>query len=144
MKLKVLSIRFQALDSQFDEVRKAFEGKCEGMNAKSELVFDSPKTWRNFMSHQKLEILTHISKERPSNVYQLAKSLGRPPQHVLKDARALEFFGFIKLEETGKNRKSLRPVLSFSYDLISVENPVGLSFPISDSALKILKESSIA
>lgn len=138
MSLKALNIIFKELDDLFSEMNEAIESNSELVEKKDTLTFDSPKTWRSFMSNQKLEILTAIARLHPESVYGLAKQLGRASQHVLKDCRELETFGFINLAETQSARNSLRPELKFDYDFVRVDMPVHTSLPISEESIRIL------
>jgi predicted transcriptional regulator len=144
MRLKALSVVFKDLDRAVLEIHEAVEKGKKLVDQSDVLNFDSPKTWRNFMSSQKLEILTAVSRQKPSSIYQLAKSLGRPTQHVLKDCRELEAFNFIELIESKDARRSLRPELSFEYDFIRVESPVQTSLPISEKAMRLLDQAASA
>lgn len=139
MKLNFLYIIFQGPKDFLSDVDKALKSG-KGLNRKIEntLTFDSVKTFNNFMTVNKIQILRAISQLKPESVYQLATILGREPQHVLKDCRYLESFKFIKLEDTENERKSLRPVLAFNYDVIKTNSPIISPYTISERAEKLL------
>lgn len=104
MSLKKLTIHFQSLDDLFKDINDAIESEGNLVDSPESINFDSIKTYRAFMTSNKLNILSAISKLKPDSVYKLAGYLDRKPQHVLADCRSLESHGFIKLiqEEVGK------------------------------------------
>ena len=142
MSLKALKIKFQRTDDLFAEINNAAKNKHMFVDSPDTLIFDEPKTWRNFMTSQKFEILTTIARLRPSSVYKLAQNLDRASQHVLKDCRELETFGLIVLAESGDVRKSLRPELKFDYDFIRVAAPIQNSLPVSEQSIRLLDNAS--
>lgn len=125
MPLKALNIHFRSLEQLFSEVDEALDKKKPVRDKKNELKFDSPSTFQKVMSRNRLQILIAISRLKPDSIYQLEKILGRPYPHVLKDCRTLEGLGFIKLVETNRAKKQLRPKLSFDYDIVKInaQNP---------------------
>lgn len=142
MKLNFLIIIFQDSKDFFAEVDMALKsGKGMNRRKKNTLTFDSIKTYNNFMTVNKVQILRAISQLRPESIYQLATLLGREPQHVLKDCRHLESFKFIKLQETDSGRSSLKPVLAFEYDIIRVQSSLDEFCPISEASNKVLLDT---
>lgn len=145
MKLKFLNIVFQAPSDFFKDIDKVLKSG-KGMNKKAEntLTFDSVKTFNNIMTVNKIQILRAISQLRPESVYQLAITLGREPQHVLKDCRQLESYKFIKLEETNTGRNSIRPVLTFDYDVIKTDSQIISPYTISERSERLLTNQKTA
>lgn len=145
MKLKFLNIVFKATDELFKDINKTLNSG-KGMNTRAEniLIFDSVKTFNNVMTVNKIQILRAISQLRPESVYQLAISLGREPQHVLKDCRQLESYKFIKLEKTNSGRNSIRPVLTFEYDIIKTDSPIISPYTISERSERLLTNQKSA
>lgn len=132
IKLVRLNIIFQNPEDFFTEIDCALtSGRGLNTKQKNVLKIDSVKTLNNVLSVNKIHILRAISQRKPDSVYQLAMFLGREPQHVLKDCRQLEFYKFIKLVETKSERNSLRPVLSFDYDIICTNSPITPVYSIS-------------
>ena len=139
MKLKFLCITFQPPRDFFAEIDKALKSG-KGMKRKEEntLTFDSVKTFNHVMTVNKIQILRVISQANPESVYRLATILGREPQHVLKDCRQLEAYKFIRLEETKSGRNSIRPVLTFDYDVIKADSRIISPYTISERSEKLL------
>ena len=145
MSLKFLNIVFQEPKDFFAEVDRAIKsGQGMDRRKKNILTFDSVKTFNNFMTVNKVQILRAISQLRPESIYQLATFLGREPQHVLKDCRFLESSKFIKLEKTENARNSLRPVIVFVYDVIKSDSPIIPPYTISERAEKLLMREQVA
>ena len=112
MKLKFLNIVFQEPADFFAEINDAIASKRSiDTRAARILTFDSEKTFNNVMSVNKLQILRAISQQKPDSVYQLALLLGR---------------------------KSLRPVLSFEYDVIRCDSAIIAPYTISERAEALL------
>jgi len=98
---------------------------------KHTVYFDSIRSFRTFMTMQKLEALVLISWIKPKSVYELAKVLRRPLPPVQRDCEALSRYRFIKLEKRGDSRRSLAPTLAFNYDTIAIrrsEYPYVITF----------------
>lgn len=145
MKLKFLNIVFQVPSDFFKGIDTALKtGK--GLNKREEntLIFDSVKTFNNIITVNKIQILRAISQLKPESVYQLALSLDRESQHVLKDCRQLESYKFIKLEETKNSRNSIRPVLSFDYDVIKTDSTIISPYTISERSERLLTNQKAA
>lgn len=139
MKLKFLNIVFKESKDFFADIDRALKsGKGFNTRAANVLTFDSVKTFNNVMTVNKIQILRAISQSRPESVYQLAMILKREPQHVLKDCRQLESYKFIKLEETDSGRSSLRPELSFDYDVIKTDSSIIPPYTISEQSERLL------
>ncbi len=145
MRLKFLNIVFKESNEFFADINKALKSG-KGLNTRSEnvLIFDSVKTFNNVMTVNKIQILRTISQLRPESVYQLAMTLNRVPQHVLKDCRQLEAFKFIKLEVTDSGRGSLRPILAFDYDVIRIDSPLVSPYTISERSERLLFGKRVA
>lgn len=97
MSLKKLTIHFQEIDGLFQDINQAINSKSSLVDSSDSINFDSLDTYRSFMTSNKANILSTISKLTPGSVYELANFLNRKPQHVLADCRSLESHGFIKL-----------------------------------------------
>lgn len=97
--------------------------------------FKGPKELREFLTLQKLEILSVISKFNPSSVYELAQLLERDTSAVQRDCTVLEANGFIDLKDSDSNRGSKMPCLKFEYNKITVQLPK-LSYELSFKAAK--------
>ena len=140
MSLKMLLIKFQSVNDTFTEINNAITSRTGLVQDKHSLFFDSIKTFRQFLTLQKIEILTAISRVNPSSIYQLAKQLDRQPHHVLKDCRSLESHGFIKLTKSDGKKGQLRPELAFDYDVIHVLGSFETFHPISVKSCRVLDE----
>jgi predicted transcriptional regulator len=141
MKLKAINVYFKKTDDIFAEINLAIKSQKSVVQKKNSINFDSPQTWRSLMSNQKQEILVAIARYRPSSVYQLAKILGRPSQHTLKDCRHLELVGFIKLVDSKDARASLRPELAFDYDVIRLHTPMNFSILLSAKSEQVIERA---
>lgn len=141
MKLKAMNVYFKKTDDLFGEINQSISKKKPLVQKKSSINFDSPQTWRSLMNNQKQEILVAIARYNPSSVYQLAKILGRPSQHTLKDCRHLELVGFIKLVDSKDARASLRPELAFEYDVIRLHSPMNFSILLSTKSEQLIERA---
>ena len=141
MKLKKLMIRFQNIDKLFSDVDCAIKKKRSLSDATDILQFDSVETYRSFMTSNKMDILTAISRQQPDSIYQLALHLGRKPQHVTADCLSLESHGFIKLVKSDKARRPIRPELIFDYDVICIDSDRVNSIPVSKKSELVLRKA---
>lgn len=141
MSLKKLTIHFQNLDDLFKDINKSIESNEALVDFSESINFDSIKTYRSFMTSNKLNILSVISKLKPNSVYELAGYLDRKSQHVLADCRSLESHGFIKFEKEETGRKAIRPELAFDYDVIMIEDKGTMPLAVSEKSERILAEA---
>lgn len=138
MSLRKLTIHFQKTDDLFQDINNAICSNSALTDSNDSIHFDSIDTYRSFMTSNKTNILSVISKLKPRSVYELANLLNRKPQHVLSDCRSLESHGFIKLIQDGSSRKALKPKLSFDYDVIMVEGKGTMPLAVSEKSLRVL------
>jgi predicted transcriptional regulator len=62
-----------------------------------EMICDSMDAMLKLMSKSRFEVFAAIVEQKPDSLYELAKSLKKDAGNVLRDARALEALGLIKL-----------------------------------------------
>jgi predicted transcriptional regulator len=141
MSLKKLTIHFQEMDDLFQDINQAVGSKTSLVDSSDSINFDSLDTYRSFMTSNKTNILSAISKLKPGSVYELASFLNRQPQHVLADCRSLESHGFIKLIQEEVGRKALRPELAFDYDVIMVEGKGTMPLAVSEKSERVLAQA---
>lgn len=128
---KVLRIQFKNLDQLKKELLDLPKSKKTYIQPEEVVLFESLNGFRNFMTLQKLELLTIIASEKPKSVYELAQMVGRAIAPVQKDCNTLKSTGFIIFEKEKGGRKTIAPRLKFNYDTIVVElpeHPYELSF----------------
>jgi predicted transcriptional regulator len=123
MKSKAMIINFKNLDDLEKELLSLGKKKVPQVQSKNVIFFDSVASFRNFMTLQKLEILTMIAFEKPKSIYELTQMLDRGLAPVQKECQMLEKAGFIKLEREKTGRGSLKPRLAFDYDRLVVQLP---------------------
>jgi predicted transcriptional regulator len=75
-----------------------------------ELICDSMDAMLKIMSKSRFDVFAAIVEHRPDSLYELAKSLGKDAGNVLRDAKALESLGLIKLiQAKDGDRERLKP-----------------------------------
>ena len=141
MSLKKLTITFQEIEELFNEVNKSIEAGTNDVDLENSITFNSIDTYRSFMTSNKANILSAISKLKPSSVYELAAYLNRKPQHVLADCRSLESHGFIKLTQEQSGRMPLCPELAFEYDVIMIDDKGSMPLAISAKSERVLSRA---
>ena len=141
MSLKKLTITFQEIEELFNEVNKSIEAGTNDVDLENSITFNSIDTYRSFMTSNKANILSAISKLKPSSVYELAAYLKRKPQHVLADCRSLESHGFIKLTQEEYGRRPLCPELAFEYDVIMIDDKGSMPLAISAKSQRVLSRA---
>jgi len=114
---------FKDLGDLRDDLMAAFKAKKKSIQSKNVVHFDSPNSFRNFMTLQKLELLTLIASADPKSIYDLAKMADRALAAVQKDCQMLERTGFISFKKQKGGRGSIVPKLKFNYDRIVVKLP---------------------
>ncbi len=122
-KTDLLEIHFRSFKEFKKEVLNAAEKRQAVIQPKSIIYFDSVEGFRNFMTVQRVEILTVIYHCKPKSIYELAKIVDRDFAAVSRDCTGLKTIGFIKLIETMNAKGSKKPVLSFPYERILVHFP---------------------
>jgi len=127
----VLEIHFQGFKDFKKEVTTALAKRKTLIQPKNKIYFESMEGFRNFMTMQKVEILTVIYNCEPKTIYELTKIVDRDFSAVLRDCTALKTTGFINLKESKDAKGSKKPMLSFPYKRISVflpRSPYQISF----------------
>jgi len=122
-KNEILEIHFQSLKDFKKEVTSALSKRKTSIQPKNTIVFESVSGFRNFMTVQKVEILTVIAVKEPKTIYELAKIVDRDFAGVLRDCVALETTGFITLKKANDAKGSKKPALAFPYMCISIQLP---------------------
>ena len=128
MKNKTLHIRFQSLTNFMDEGLSTLAKNKKLVQAKDEIIFANVASFEQFMTGQKLHILSAIRTNKPDSIYSLAKMVDRDFANVSRDCTALEQKGFIQLEDVGDSRGSKVPQLTFDYEVIQVHLPTAISY----------------
>lgn len=104
--LKIRDIDIFEEEGTFTTFLRKFSRGSGGYN------FEDIHSLRQLLTNEKARILHTIKTQKPTSIYELAKSLKRDFKSVNEDIRLLEKFGFIDLisEKTGK-RVRLKPIL---------------------------------
>lgn len=118
---KLLHIQFKSIEQIKAELLNSPINKF--IQPKNVILFESMSGFRNFMTLQKLELLTIIASKKPKSIYELAKIVGRSIAPVQKDCSALAKAGFIVLEKVKGGRSMITPRLKFNYNRILIELP---------------------
>ena len=75
-----------------------------------ELVCDSFETMLKLISKSRFEVFAAVVEYKPGSLYELAQHLKKDQANVLKDARALEALGLIRLKSVKEGaREKLTP-----------------------------------
>lgn len=130
-KSKTMTVAFRSLREIEDDLLSLPKTKTAKIQPKNLVYFDSLSSFRNFMTIQKLEILTLVANAKPKSIYELAKMLNRAIAPVQKDCQMLEAVGFINFDKEKGGRGNLVPKLAFEYNRILVrlpEHPYELQF----------------
>jgi predicted transcriptional regulator len=123
MKCKMMTVEFKSIQDVERDLLTLPKNKASKTQSKSVVFFDSLGSFRNFMTIQKLEVLTLIANAKPKSVYELAKMLNRAIAPVQKDCQMLQAAGFIVFEKEKGGRGTLTPRLVFQYNCILVKLP---------------------
>ena len=119
---KTIIVSFKNMTDLKSDLLGALNGK-KAIQPKNVIYFDSPQSFRNFMTLQKLELLAMISYFEPKSIYDLSKMSDRALSAVQKDCQMLERIGFIKFDKQKDGRGSYIPKLKFDYNRIIVQLP---------------------
>ncbi|TVQ77822.1 MAG: hypothetical protein EA369_08530 [Bradymonadales bacterium] len=86
----------------------------------NEMLCDSLDTMMKLISKSRFEVFAGIVEHKPSSLYELADVLSKDQANVLRDAKALESLGLIKLKSV-KDGKRERFQPKALYDKIIFE-----------------------
>lgn len=120
---QTLIVEFKDLSSIEKDLLLLPKHKAVESRIKNVIYFDTLISFRNFMTIQKIEILTFIADKKPKSIYELSKMLDRAIAPVQKDCQMLEASGFITLDKKKVGRGTLTPKLVFPYCSILVKLP---------------------
>jgi predicted transcriptional regulator len=130
-KKQTLTVEFKDLSSIEKDLLSLPKSKSAKEQSRHVVYFDSLASFRNFLTIQKIEILTLVAEEKPKSVYELSKMVNRAIAPVQKDCLMLEAAGFITFDKEKGGRGAMAPKLAFSYHTILVklpEHPYELQF----------------
>ena len=122
-RIEFLEIHFQSIGDLKKEVTRALSKRASDIQPKNHVIFDSVASFRNFMTIQKIELLTTIAVLKPSSMYELAKLVDRDFAAVFRDCMGLSVTGFINLKELNDAKGTKVPQLKFRYGGIAVYLP---------------------
>jgi len=128
---QTLTVEFKDLSFLEKDLLSLPKNKAGKPQPKNVVYFDSLPSFRNFMTLQKIEILTLVAEANPKSIYELSKMLNRAIASVQRDCQMLEAAGFITFEKEKGGRGTMTPKLSFPYHSILVklpEHPYELQF----------------
>ena len=130
-KNQTLTVEFKDLSSIEKDLLSLSKSKAAKLQSKHVVYFDSLASFRNFLTIQKIEILTLIASAQPKSIYELSKMLNRAIAPVQKDCQMMEAAGFITFDKEKGGRGAMAPKLAFRYHTILVklpEHPYELQF----------------
>lgn len=101
MKAKNILVEIKSDKEVFEELRKTAHAIKVGkkIEKKDALIFSGLKQMRSVLTPERLKLLHIIKESRPSNVYQLAKLVGKDYSSIYKNVQALQELGLIELQE---------------------------------------------
>ncbi len=120
---KVLFIAFKSLSELEGEVLDTMKSGKPHIQNKNLIYFDTLKSFREFLTVQKLELLAVIASQKPSSIYELAQLLERDVAPVQRDCTVLTNTGFIVLKDSKSSRGAKLPRLKFDYNCLVVQLP---------------------
>jgi predicted transcriptional regulator len=101
-------------ESAFKRLKRAIKTHIPDVHP-DELLCDSLDSALSVFSKSKFEVFAGVLNSKPDSVAALAKVLDKDQANVLRDARALEALGLIKLvEEKDGDRTRLRPATLYN------------------------------
>lgn len=114
--MKTFTFRYDpgaSLGIMFKDMQRALRSRKPDVR-EDEVVSNSIEALLESASPARMKLFYIIAQERPESVYRLAQLANRDPANVLRDARALEGIGLIRLllEKTGE-RERVRPVAQY-------------------------------
>jgi predicted transcriptional regulator len=88
-----------------DYIKEVLEGKrkIDKGKAKRTMIM-TPEVFAKVFSPQRVRLILRIERNKISNIYQLAKELGRKYEAVHRDIAYLEGLGIIKLRDKDNTR----------------------------------------
>ena len=101
MKAKNILIEIKSDKEVFEDLKKTVREIKTGKNPgkKDALIFSGLRQMRSVLTPERLKLLHIIKESRPSNVYQLAKLVGKDYSSIYKNVQALQELGLIELQE---------------------------------------------
>ncbi|CAG8786801.1 1690_t:CDS:2, partial [Racocetra fulgida] len=125
-----------SLSKMFENFEQAIVGK-KHLQPKNVIVFSDLATVYQVISQVRLDLLTCLITNQPTNIYQLAQLLKRDYANVWRDCQALNSLGIIELKKEGKE---IRPIalydeIDLQMKIVSQERPA-----VTQTLLRFFKE----
>lgn len=110
--MKTFTFRYEEkpLKKAFARMRKVAETNVPDIRD-DELVCDSLESMLDVMSKSRFQTFAAIVEHKPNSLYELAKVIEKDQAQVLRETRALESLGLVKLETVQDGgREKLKPI----------------------------------
>lgn len=123
MKVKNITVEIKPLKDVLEDAAKVMESIKKGKSGgKKGLSFGSVKSFREFFTPKRIELLKVIKHKQPKSVYELAKLTKREIKSVVVDLDILVKYGLLdtkKIPVKGKTGYKIKPI--FDYDKLTVD-----------------------
>ena len=97
--MKIFTVRYEKnpKKSALEAMKRAIETSTPDIKG-DELICDSMEAMLKVMTRSRFEAFAAIVENRPDSIYELAKALDKDQGNVLRDVKALESLGLVKLK----------------------------------------------
>ena len=95
---EILTIRIRSVEEGLKDFQEAFEAVWRGRKIvpKHGAYFTSIEAARNFLTRERLALLSAIRRERPGSISELSRTVGRSLKSVQTDLKVLERHGLVR------------------------------------------------
>lgn len=101
---RVLHVEVSSLEESLGQFGEVLEKTMQGIELEpfEAIGFESMVELLGTFTPKRWELIQRLRQEGPMTIYALAKALGRDYKNVRLDVKALEEWGIIKRDETGR------------------------------------------
>jgi predicted transcriptional regulator len=120
--MRVFKFRYERnpKKSVLNAMKKAIKSGIPDIH-NDEMICDSMSSMLKLMSKSRFDVFAAIVEHKPNSLFELANVMGKDPGNVLKDAKALEGLGLIRLTPIKGERERLKPEALFDKILFEFE-----------------------
>ncbi len=110
--MKTLTFSIKRLSEVVDDVSETFDAVRTGRRIpkkpRDEVGFTSIEAARNFLTRERLALMSTIRTRHPGSLYELAKMVNRDFKNVQEDIRILERHGLVRISKESRGKREVK------------------------------------
>ena len=110
--MKTMTFSIKPLSEVVDDFAETFDAVRAGRRVpkrpREEVGFTSIEAARNFLTRERLSLMSTIRTRHPGSLYELAKMVSRDFKNVQEDIRILERHGLVRIAKEPRGKRKVK------------------------------------